>query len=124
MLQNPLWQRKRLEILNYADFRCQLCGCKTRMLHVHHSYYEKEKMPWEYPNGSMIVLCDKHHKWYHDLLKEEKEDRERRAMQQRYEAMPPFSPTLGPEQEHVQEDLSPTDAAELITQMRRALLEQ
>lgn len=71
-LLDPQWQRCRLKVLEYADFKCQLCGNGKMTLHVHHSYYTRDKKPWEYPIGSMIVLCEKHHSWYHDLLKGER----------------------------------------------------
>lgn len=60
-LRDPRWQKKRLQVLNHAKFRCQLCGSKDRTLHVHHSYYLRGKEPWEYPTGSMVSLCEKCH---------------------------------------------------------------
>ena len=60
-LKKPEWQKKRLEVLNYANWRCQLCGDKKTSLHVHHSYYTKGKQPWQYPTGSMICLCENCH---------------------------------------------------------------
>ena len=51
--------------MQYANFRCQICGDKTRTQNVHHSYYENGRMPWEYPNGSMICTCEKCHKKIH-----------------------------------------------------------
>jgi len=56
-LKDPLWQRKRLEILNRADWQCGNCGNKNETLHVHHDYYEKGKLPWEYPDEAYAVLC-------------------------------------------------------------------
>jgi len=72
-LKDPRWQRKRLEVLQHADFRCQLCGSKDNTLHVHHAYYEKGRDPWEYPVGAMISLCHdchaRQHKGNDDLEK-------------------------------------------------------
>jgi len=42
-LQDPRWQRKRLEILNRAEFCCESCGDTESQLQVHHGYYEKGK---------------------------------------------------------------------------------
>lgn len=58
LLKNPLWQRKRLEILGRDNFVCQSCGVTNRTLHVHHCYYERGKMPWEYPPEALITLCE------------------------------------------------------------------
>lgn len=56
-LQDPRWQRKRLEILNLAQFKCEDCKDDDETLTVHHSYYEKGKEPWEYPDESLHCLC-------------------------------------------------------------------
>lgn len=64
-LKDPRWQKKRLQVLNHAKFRCQICGAKDRTLHVHHSYYEKGKEPWEYPTGSLISVCEDCHAMLH-----------------------------------------------------------
>jgi hypothetical protein len=60
-LQHPNWQRKRLEILELANFTCEHCGARDLMLHVHHTYYEKGHAPWEYPDLSLVALCDTCH---------------------------------------------------------------
>jgi hypothetical protein len=65
-LKDPRWQRKRLEILQANEFKCWDCGEGTQTLHVHHCYYEKGLMPWEYPDDSLKCLCD----WCHGLRQE------------------------------------------------------
>jgi len=66
-LKSPKWQRKRLEILERDGWKCSCCGDTETTLNVHHCYYKKDKEPWEYPNKSLIVLCE-------DCHKEEKEN--------------------------------------------------
>jgi len=61
LLKHPKWQRKRLEILERAEFKCESCGDAESTLHVHHGYYERDKKPWEYPNESLHCLCEKCH---------------------------------------------------------------
>ena len=61
LLKNPLWQRKRLTILNTHDFTCQKCGSTTKTLHFHHCYYEKGKKPWVYPDSALKCLCEDCH---------------------------------------------------------------
>lgn len=56
-LKDPRWQRKRLEVLQAADFTCADCGSRTETLHVHHCWYEKGLWPWEYPDVAYRVLC-------------------------------------------------------------------
>jgi len=57
-LKDPRWQKKRLEILEAADFTCQECRDKHRQLHVHHSFYKKGLMAWEYPVPAYHCLCE------------------------------------------------------------------
>lgn len=62
LLKDPRWQRKRLEIMKEADFACVHCGEMEKPLNVHHGYYEKGKMPWEYPNNTLHCLCEDCHR--------------------------------------------------------------
>ena len=64
-LQDPRWQRKRLEILNRAEFCCESCGDSESQLQVHHGYYEKGREPWEYEDDTLWCLCDKCHEDAH-----------------------------------------------------------
>lgn len=56
-LRDPRWQRKRLEIMQRDNFTCR-CGVKDRTLHVHHCFYEWGKEPWDYPDSSLVTLCE------------------------------------------------------------------
>lgn len=60
-LKDARWDMKRKKVLNYADHRCQACGAEQVALQVHHSYYRDGLMAWEYPDGSLIALCDDCH---------------------------------------------------------------
>lgn len=60
-LQDPRWQRKRLEIMQRDEFHCQMCGDSESTLNVHHGYYAKNREPWEYPPESLWTLCDRCH---------------------------------------------------------------
>lgn len=68
-LQDPRWQRKRLEILNRAEFCCESCGDTKSQLQVHHGYYEKGKEPWEYEDDTLWCLCNKCHEKAHEARK-------------------------------------------------------
>lgn len=65
-LKSPLWQKKRLEILNRDGFMCMDCGDAENMLSVHHKYYTKGAEPWEYPSECYITVCDDCHKRRHE----------------------------------------------------------
>lgn len=57
-LLNPLWQKKRLEVLSSVNFSCQSCpNTEENELHVHHEFYEKGAEPWEAPAGTLVSLC-------------------------------------------------------------------
>lgn len=61
LLQDPRWQRLRLEVMERAEFRCEWCEATDKTLHVHHTYYEKNLKPWEYPPESLRCLCKNCH---------------------------------------------------------------
>lgn len=60
-LQDPRWQKKRLEIFQRDHWTCQECGRTDRTLHVHHRYYITGLAPWEYPDYSLVTYCDECH---------------------------------------------------------------
>lgn len=66
-LKDPRWQRRRLERLSKADFRCELCCSNTTELHVHHPEYFKGRMAWEYEDNELEVLCKDCHGSHHKL---------------------------------------------------------
>lgn len=61
LLKDPRWQRKRLEILNRDEFRCQACMDSESTLHVHHKHYVKGRLPWEYEEFELVTLCESCH---------------------------------------------------------------
>ncbi len=61
LLKHPLWQKKRLLVLERESFCCEQCGSSEKTLHVHHTYYESKLKPWEYPDESLHALCEECH---------------------------------------------------------------
>ncbi len=68
LLRDSRWQRKRLEVLTERGWKCEECGSEGRVtpelpdgLHVHHGYYERGRVPWEYDNRTLWVLCGNCH---------------------------------------------------------------
>lgn len=70
MLKDPRWQRRRLEILQTADFRCENCEADDKTLHVHHKLYRKGAKPWEYADHELQALCEECHAAEH-LIREQ-----------------------------------------------------
>jgi hypothetical protein len=71
-LKDPRWQRKRLEAMQAAEFRCQWCQDDSTSLNVHHKDYLKGHEVWEYDIEQLAVLCEVCHKSGHnevDILK-------------------------------------------------------
>ena len=66
-IKHPLWQKKRLEVLGANRFECENCGSKEDTLHVHHPYYKRNAMIWDYENEELQCLCNKCHKNIHAL---------------------------------------------------------
>jgi hypothetical protein len=65
-LKHPRWQRRRLEILSRADFKCERCSADDRTLHVHHKKYRRGAKPWEYADDQLIALCEQCHEDEHN----------------------------------------------------------
>lgn len=61
LLKHPLWQRRRLEVLSRADFRCERCGNAEQQLHAHHKTYVRGRDPWDYEDELLECLCDPCH---------------------------------------------------------------
>lgn len=64
-LKDPRWQRKRLEVMERANFTCQKCHDSKRTLNVHHLYYMSKRDPWEYPSFALQCLCEECHNENH-----------------------------------------------------------
>lgn len=64
-MKHPLWQKKRLEVLNLHRFKCQNCKSEDDTLHVHHPFYKRGAMIWEYAKEELMCLCDRCHKEEH-----------------------------------------------------------
>ena len=44
---------------------------EVKNLHVHHTYYQRGKLPWDYPNEALVTLCWKCHEDIHSKEKTE-----------------------------------------------------
>lgn len=67
LLLDPRWQRKRLEVFEFAKFACEECLSETETLHAHHKIYRKGAMPWEYEDWEIACLCRKCHQEQHAI---------------------------------------------------------
>lgn len=72
-LQDPRWQKKRLDILNRDNWTCQLCQDTKETFHVHHLSYVWGKDPWDYPDKNFISYCKVCHKVVEELKSVEKD---------------------------------------------------
>lgn len=67
-IKSPMWQKRRLEILNRDNFTCQICGATDKQLHVHHTIYIPGRDIWDYDDYRLITLCEDCHKEEHDCF--------------------------------------------------------
>lgn len=58
-LQDPRWQKKRLEIFSRDQFCCLICSSDKDTLHVHHESYCNN--PWDAPDQDLKTLCFRCH---------------------------------------------------------------
>jgi len=57
LLRSPEWKAKREEIVKRDGYKCRVCN-KDEVIEVHHCYYQGNTLPWEYPDESLVTLCD------------------------------------------------------------------
>jgi len=69
-LRDPRWQKRRLEVLERANWTCERCSDTENTLHVHHGYYERGLAPWEYPHETLYCLCETCHEVVQVQLRE------------------------------------------------------
>lgn len=65
-LNHPLWQKKRLEVMESKGFKCENCGSKNNQLNVHHPFYKRGAMIWQYEKEELKCLCNECHKNEHE----------------------------------------------------------
>lgn len=70
--KRPEWQRKRLEVMEAADFKCENCDSSDKTLNVHHKLYVKGRKVWEYSGDELECLCESCHECVHELRDEMK----------------------------------------------------
>lgn len=71
--RHPLWQKRRLEKLEQAGWKCESCQDDETTLHVHHKHYVKGRKVWEYEDHELEALCEPCHEATHeakDVLKD------------------------------------------------------
>lgn len=66
--QSPQWQKKRLEVMELANWKCECCTTESRQLHVHHITYSKDKRLWDYDNTNFKCVCDDCHEKMHRAI--------------------------------------------------------
>lgn len=57
LLTHSNWKAKRQRIISRSAGRCEQCEKDTKSLEVHHCYYRYGRLPWQYPDGSLLALC-------------------------------------------------------------------
>jgi hypothetical protein len=72
LLATPEWLERRAAILERDGWRCVSCSGVAGeqlgrvVLQVHHRYYVRQWLPWEYPDDALATLCLDCHRGLHD----------------------------------------------------------
>jgi len=61
-LNDPRWQKKRLEIMQRDQWKCTMCKDEGQTLHIHHINYSTGSEPWECGDEDVATLCRKCHR--------------------------------------------------------------
>ena len=67
LLKDKRWKEFRLKVLSERGSKCECCG-GTDILQIHHTFYMRGKMPWEYDIKDMRVLFKKCHQRIHNII--------------------------------------------------------
>ena len=62
---DPRWQKKRLEVMQKAEFKCQACDSGEKTLNVHHKQYVTNRDIWDYKDDQYATLCEDCHEMIH-----------------------------------------------------------
>jgi hypothetical protein len=69
LLKCSEWKEIRKAILLRDNYECKKCKCTYKeniwKLHIHHTYYVYDKLPWEYDSKCFETLCSSCHKKLH-----------------------------------------------------------
>jgi len=65
-LKDPRWQKKRLKILEWDEWACQVCFDSENTLTVHHLRYLPGVEPWDHPDDLLLTLCEDCHGYERD----------------------------------------------------------
>lgn len=66
-LKSPEWQRKSCNHKYLDNYTCQICGRKDKVVHVHHHFYIEGRHIWEYPDETLVTLCEDCHAKEHNF---------------------------------------------------------
>lgn len=69
-LNSDVWKKIRKKVLKRNCYKCQACG-SVNNLNVHHTRYGY-KVLQSGKGGGLYVLCNRHHKKVHQLVRDNK----------------------------------------------------
>lgn len=70
LLKRKEWKAFSDKFRYFKSNACHVCKRCDKPTHIHHIYYEKDKMPWDYPFDALLLLCSGCHEALHDHLRE------------------------------------------------------
>lgn len=69
LLKDPRWQKLRLKIFDRDGWKCRVCECEAKTLHVHHKKYVWGANPWDSPPEDLITVCENCHSEYREGIR-------------------------------------------------------
>ena len=67
LLERQEWNLVKERVLLRDKRTCVQCGGRGDV-HVHHSHYRADRMPWEYRESDLFTLCNACHKKVHGIV--------------------------------------------------------
>lgn len=68
LLQSDEWKAFSRDIRQNYGGCCAVCKRRDIVTHVHHLFYDLDRLPWEYGNEEVVLLCAPCHHEMHQHL--------------------------------------------------------
>lgn len=68
LLQTDEWRKFSENVRQNYGGCCNVCKRRTGPTHVHHLFYDPNRLPWEYATSDVVLLCQVCHEQLHEHL--------------------------------------------------------
>jgi hypothetical protein len=70
LLKSDEWKAFSRDIRQNHGGCCAICKRRDVITHVHHFYYDPNRLPWQYNSDEVVLLCETCHREMHKELQQ------------------------------------------------------